>query len=54
MNWVTKRISDKRVHKLIRAYLNAGALEGGLTSAKSKEGIPQASTAFAATLKLAA
>lgn len=40
MNRVTKRISDKRVHKLIRAYLNAGALEGGLTSA-SKEGIPQ-------------
>ncbi|MFN8658567.1 MAG: reverse transcriptase domain-containing protein [Candidatus Obscuribacterales bacterium] len=41
MNRVTKRISDKRVHKLIRAYLNAGALEGGLTSA-SKEGYHKA------------
>ncbi|MFN8655059.1 MAG: reverse transcriptase domain-containing protein [Candidatus Obscuribacterales bacterium] len=41
MNRVTKRISDKRVHKLIRAYLNAGALEGGLTSA-SKRGYHKA------------
>jgi RNA-directed DNA polymerase len=40
MGQVAKRISDKRVLKLIRAFLKAGVMEGGLVS-PSVEGTPQ-------------
>jgi RNA-directed DNA polymerase len=37
---VAKRVADKRILKLIRAFLNAGVLEGGLVS-PTEEGTPQ-------------
>jgi RNA-directed DNA polymerase len=40
MGEVAKRITDKRVLKLLRAYLNAGVMENGLVSAM-EEGTPQ-------------
>jgi RNA-directed DNA polymerase len=40
MGLVAKRIADKRVLKLIRAFLNAGVMEKGLVSAVD-EGTPQ-------------
>ena len=40
MGQVAKRITDKRVLKLIRAFLNAGVMENGLVS-PSVEGTPQ-------------
>jgi RNA-directed DNA polymerase len=40
MGGVAKRITDKRVLKLIRAYLSAGVMENGLVSAM-QEGTPQ-------------
>jgi RNA-directed DNA polymerase len=40
MGALAKRITDKRVLKLIRALLNAGVMEGGLVS-PSVEGTPQ-------------
>jgi RNA-directed DNA polymerase len=40
MGGVAKRITDKRVLKLIRAYLNAGVMENGVVSAM-EEGTPQ-------------
>ena len=40
MGRIAKRVKDKRVLKLIRAFLNAGVLEDGLVSS-SDEGTPQ-------------
>src|SRR5712691_5008324 len=40
MGQVAKRISDRRMLKLIRAFLNAGVMEGGLVS-PTVEGTPQ-------------
>ena len=40
MGTIAKRITDKRVLKLIRAYLNAGVMENGLVS-PTDEGTPQ-------------
>jgi RNA-directed DNA polymerase len=37
---VAKRVADKRLLKLIRAFLNAGMMEGGLVS-PTEEGMPQ-------------
>jgi RNA-directed DNA polymerase len=40
MDRIAKRVHDKRVLKLIRAFLNAGVMENGLVS-PSEEGTPQ-------------
>jgi RNA-directed DNA polymerase len=40
MGLVSRRVEDKRVRKLIRAFLTAGVMEGGLVS-PSEEGTPQ-------------
>src|SRR5579863_65241 len=40
MGQIAKRVEDKRLLKLIRAFLNAGAIENGLVS-PSVEGTPQ-------------
>jgi RNA-directed DNA polymerase len=40
MGLVAKRVADKRLLKLIRAFLNAGVMEGGLVS-PTEEGTPQ-------------
>jgi len=40
MGAIAKRVEDKRLLKLIRAFLNAGVLEDGLVS-PSVEGTPQ-------------
>jgi RNA-directed DNA polymerase len=40
MGLVAKRVADKRVLKLIRGFLNAGVMEGGLVS-PTEEGTPQ-------------
>jgi RNA-directed DNA polymerase len=40
MGLVAKRVADKRLLKLIRGFLNAGVLEGGLVS-PTEEGTPQ-------------
>ncbi len=40
MGKLAKRISDKRLLKIIRAFLNAGVMENGLVSA-TREGAPQ-------------
>ncbi len=40
MGLVAKRVADKRLLKLIRGFLNAGVMEGGLVS-PTKEGTPQ-------------
>lgn len=41
MGQVMKRVSDVRIVKLIRAYLNAGVMEDGLTRSSDGEGTPQ-------------
>ena len=40
MGLVAKRVADKRLLKLIRGFLNAGVMEGGLVS-PTEEGTPQ-------------
>ena len=40
MSTLAKRIEDKRMLKIIRAYLNAGVMEGGLVRS-TEEGTPQ-------------
>ena len=40
MGQIAKRVGDKRLCKLIRAFLNAGVMENGLVS-PSREGTPQ-------------
>jgi RNA-directed DNA polymerase len=40
MGQIAKRVEDKRLLKLIRAFLNAGVIENGLVS-PSVEGTPQ-------------
>ena len=40
MGLVAKRVADKRILKLIRAFLTAGVMEGGLVS-PTEEGAPQ-------------
>src|SRR6202161_3796148 len=40
MGQISKRVEDKRLRKLIRAFLKAGVMEGGLVS-PSVEGTPQ-------------
>ncbi len=40
MDRVARRISDKRLLRLIRAYLNAGVMKDGLVS-PTGEGVPQ-------------
>src|SRR6202020_1677591 len=40
MGQIAKRVEDKRLRKLIRAFLNAGVMENGLVS-PSVEGTPQ-------------
>src|ERR1700680_1041492 len=42
MGQIAKRVEDKRLLKLIRAFLNAGVMENGLVS-PSVEGTPQGS-----------
>ena len=37
MGRVAKRVKDKRVLKLIRAFLNAGVMENGLVSSSERE-----------------
>jgi len=40
MHLVSRKVTDKRVLKLVRAYLNAGVMVGGLVTA-TEEGVPQ-------------
>jgi len=40
MSRVARQVKDKRVLKLIRRYLEAGRMEGGVTSART-QGTPQ-------------
>jgi len=37
MSRVARKVKDKRVLKLIRRYLEAGMMEGGVTSARTVE-----------------
>ncbi len=40
MGLIAKRVADKRILKLIRAFMNAGVMEGGVVS-PTEEGTPQ-------------
>jgi RNA-directed DNA polymerase len=40
MGLIAKRVADKRILKLVRSFLNAGVMEGGLVS-PTEEGTPQ-------------
>jgi len=40
MSRVAQRVKDKRLLRLLRAYLNAGVMENGLVQ-PSEEGVPQ-------------
>ena len=51
MGQVAKRITDKRVLKLIRAFLNAGVMENGLVSPR-EEGTPQGGPMTPCTQKI--
>ena len=48
MGQIAKRVEDKRLLKLIRAFLNAGVMENGLVSPSVKEPRKGASFATAA------
>ncbi len=41
MSRVAKRVSDKRLLRLLRAFLKAGIMDGGLVSPPQDEGVPQ-------------
>ncbi len=41
MGRIAKRVEDKRMLRLIRAFLNAGAMENGLVSSPQGKGVPQ-------------
>ena len=51
MDRVAKRISDKRLLRLIRAYLNAGVMENGLVESDGRRDAARRSS-FAATFEL--
>jgi RNA-directed DNA polymerase len=51
MGQIAKRVEDKRLLKLIRAFLNAGVMENGLVS-PSVEGTPQGGPATPLTQKV--
>ena len=51
MGQIAKRIEDKRLLKLIRAFLNAGVMENGLVS-PSVEGTPQGGPSTPRTQKI--
>ena len=50
MGQIAKRVQDKRLLKLIRAFLNAGVMENGLVS-PSVEGTPQGDVGLASNGK---
>lgn len=41
MGKIAKRIKDKRLLRILRSFLEAGILDGGLTSPSKNEGLPQ-------------
>lgn len=41
MGRIAKRVADKRMLKLIRAFLNAGVMENGLAGSSTGQGVPQ-------------
>ena len=51
MAQIAKRVDDKRLLKLIRAFLNAGVMENGLLSS-SVEGTPQGGPSTPLTQKV--
>jgi len=51
MGRVAKRISDKRLLRLIRSFLNAGIMDHGLFQPLQDEGVPQGRPAVAAAVE---